>query len=74
MGLLIQQQLLEEGVKSKQIISINFESMKYYHLRSSIALYEYVAELLKPMEVRAYLFFDEIQIVNDWLDPEPSFN
>lgn len=66
MMLLIQQLMEEEGVKRKQIISINFESMKYYHLRTSIALYNYVSELLKTMESPAYLFFDEIQIVKDW--------
>ena len=66
MMLLIQQLLTEEGVESKQIISINFESMKYYHLRSSLALYNYVSELLKTMKSPAYVFFDEIQIVEDW--------
>ena len=66
MMLLIQQLLTEEGVESKQIISINFESMKYYHLRTSLALYNYVSELLKTMKSPAYVFFDEIQIVEDW--------
>lgn len=66
MMLLIQQLLTEEGVESKQIISINFESMKYYHLRTSLALYNYVSELLKTMKSPAYVFFDEIQIVENW--------
>ncbi|HKM06243.1 MAG TPA: ATP-binding protein [Sphaerochaeta sp.] len=66
MMLLIQQLLKEEGVASKQIISINFESMKYYDLRTSIALYNYVSELIKTMESPVYVFFDEIQIVEDW--------
>ena len=66
MMLLIQQLLTEEGVESKQIISINFESMKNYHLRTSLALYNYVSELLKTMKSPAYVFFDEIQIVEDW--------
>ncbi|MGE4454322.1 MAG: ATP-binding protein [Sphaerochaeta sp.] len=66
MMLLIQQLLTKEGVESKQIISINFESMKYYHLRTSLTLYNYVSELLKTMKSPAYVFFDEIQIVEDW--------
>ncbi|HPE93843.1 MAG TPA: ATP-binding protein [Sphaerochaeta sp.] len=66
MMLLIQQLLKEEGVASKQIISINFESMKYYDLRTSLALYTYVSDLLKTMESPAYVFFDEIQIVEKW--------
>jgi hypothetical protein len=66
MMLLIQQLLTKEGVESKQIISINFESMKYYHLRTSLALYNYVSELLKTMKSPAYVFFDEIQIVENW--------
>lgn len=64
--LLIQQLLKEEGVAGKQIISINFESMKYYDLRTSLALYTYVSGLLKTMESPAYVFFDEIQIVEKW--------
>jgi hypothetical protein len=66
MMLLIQQLLTEEGVESKQIISINFESMKYYNLRTSLALYNHVSELLKTRKSPAYVFFDEIQIVEDW--------
>ncbi len=66
MMLTIQQLMVDEDVERKQIISINFESMKCYHLRTSIALYEYVSELVKTMESPAYLFFDEIQIVKDW--------
>ncbi|UOM51391.1 ATP-binding protein [Sphaerochaeta associata] len=66
MMLLIQQLLKEEGVAGKQIISINFESMRYYHLRTSLALYTYVSGLLKTMESPAYVFFDEIQIVEKW--------
>ncbi|MFA6661381.1 MAG: AAA family ATPase, partial [Bacilli bacterium] len=66
MMLMIQQLLKEEGVAGKQIISINFESMKYYDLRTSLALYTYVSGLLKTMESPAYVFFDEIQIVEKW--------
>lgn len=66
MMLLIQQLLTEEGVESKQIISINFESMQYYNLRTSLALYNHVSELLKTRKSPAYVFFDEIQIVEDW--------
>lgn len=66
MMLMIQQLLKEEGVAGKQIISINFTSMKYYDLRTSLALYTYVSGLLKTMESPAYVFFDEIQIVEKW--------
>jgi len=66
MMLLIQQYLKEQGVKDKQILSINFESMKYYDLRDSKSLYEYVSHIIKDFTDTTYLFFDEIQIVDKW--------
>lgn len=66
MMLLIQQLMVEEGIKKEQMISINFESMKYYHLRDSLSLYSYVSELIPHMETPVFLFFDEIQIVKNW--------
>lgn len=63
---LIQDALLREGVEKNKIISLNFESMKFYHLRTSVALYRYISELLEKDNELSYLFFDEIQIVEKW--------
>ena len=37
---LIQQELLERGVKAEQIISINFEDLRYAHLHTAVALHD----------------------------------
>lgn len=68
MMLLIQQELIKQGVDPRHIISINFESLQYGHLRSSRPLYEYVRELMPSIKGMAYVFFDEIQLVEDWED------
>ncbi|MHC1693002.1 MAG: ATP-binding protein [Sphaerochaetaceae bacterium] len=66
MMLLLQQFLIEQGITKEQIISINFESMKYYDLHDSRALYAYVDTAIKKIEGKAYLFFDEVQVVDKW--------
>ncbi|MGI6225672.1 MAG: ATP-binding protein [Peptococcales bacterium] len=68
MMLLIQRELIKQGVDLRHIISINFESLQYEHLRSSRPLYEYVRELMPSIKGMAYVFFDEIQLVEDWED------
>ena len=73
MMLLIQRLLKKRGVKDEQIISINFESMAFYHLRNSHSLYTYVAEAVKSIEGKAYLFFDEVQVVDKWEEAVNSF-
>jgi predicted AAA+ superfamily ATPase len=73
MMLLIQRLLKKRGVKDKQIISINFESMAFYHLRNSHSLYTYVAEAVKSIEGKIYLFFDEVQVVDKWEEAVNSF-
>lgn len=59
--------LLEQGVDAAQIISINFEDYDYYELRKPRVLYDYVKERLQPDRM-TYLFFDEIQHVEDFPD------
>ena len=63
---LIKEELLERGVSSSQFISINFENMSYAHLNNASALHEYILDEVKNVEGKVYLFFDEIQEVNDW--------
>ena len=57
-----QQRLLDEGVSSEQIISINFEDLEYEHLLDYKALYQYVKEHLCSDKM-TYIFLDEIQKV-----------
>ena len=63
---LIQQELKETGVTPDQIISINFEDMSYTHLQTSSSLHDEIKKRAAKIEGKVYLFFDEIQEVEDW--------
>lgn len=63
--------LKENGVKSDQIIEMNFESF-YFKKMNSESLYHYVKDHLIPRK-RMYLFFDEVQRVPNWEDAINSF-
>lgn len=57
--------LLENGVRSEQIISINFESLEYSKVRSRDDLINLMQELTKE-DKHYYLLLDEIQLVDGW--------
>ena len=63
---LIQQELKETGVTPDQIISINFEDMSYTHLQTASSLHDEIKKRAAKIEGKVYLFFDEIQEVEDW--------
>lgn len=63
--------LLEQGKTHEQIIFVNFESMQFSNM-SVRELYEYVKARL-PQDKKAYLFFDEIQRIEQWQDAINSF-
>lgn len=63
---LIQQELIESGVNPEHFISINFEDMNYSHLQTAKALHEDITQKAANISGKIYLFFDEIQEVNDW--------
>ena len=58
-------ELKELGVRSDAIVYINFEDYKYKKIATPDQLYEYVEDKIKD-EKRYYLFFDEIQNVNEF--------
>lgn len=68
---LMQEYLLNSGVKQDQIIAINFESLEFQEMNYK-ELYEYVKEKI-PTTKRAYLFFDELQRIERWEDAINSF-
>lgn len=68
---LMQEYLLNSGVKQDQIISINFESLEFQEMNYK-ELYEYVKKKI-PTTKRAYLFFDELQRIERWEDAINSF-
>jgi len=62
---LIQKDILNRGIKKNQIIYLNFESMINYDIQDSKKLHSHIIERCEPEE-RVYLFFDEIQLVDEW--------
>lgn len=63
---LIKEELVETGVAPKQFISLNFEDLNNAHLQTAKALHDEITMRAKEKEGKVYLFFDEIQEVDDW--------
>lgn len=63
---LLEQDLIEDGIQSEQIIHLNFE---LYHLQKwdTDDLYSHLKERIKSLNgKRAYIFLDEIQNIKGW--------
>ena len=69
---LFQQELLQEGIKENQIISINFEDLEYRDLTDYIRLYEYIKSKIVPNQ-QMYIFLDEVQHVQEFERVVDSF-
>lgn len=63
---LIKEELIETGVAPMQFISLNFEDLNNAHLQTAKALHDEITMRTKEKEGKVYLFFDEIQEVEDW--------
>lgn len=63
---LIQDELAGQGVSCQQIISMNFENMSNAHLCNAVALHDEIIRRANEIEGKVYLFFDEIQEVENW--------
>lgn len=61
----IMDELKKNGVEESQIIYINFEDFQYSFIANAEQLYQYICEQRKN-EKKYYLFFDEIQMVNEF--------
>ena len=57
--------LIESGILEEQIISINFEDLKFEDLKDYKLLYQYINERLMPNK-KNYIFIDEIQEVENF--------
>ncbi len=68
---LMQRHLLETGIRQDQIIAMNFESMEYRQMNAQ-AFYEHVKGRILP-DRKMYLFFDELQRLENWEDAVNSF-
>ena len=63
---LIQEEITSSGVDPSQFISINFENMSNASLCTAQALHDEIIGRAAQLSGKVYLFFDEIQEVQDW--------
>ena len=61
---LIQKELMSSGVSAEDIIYIDFEDMNTP--RNAEALHQEISEKLSTKSNKVFLFFDEVQEVQDW--------
>ncbi len=62
---LLERDLLLSGTSKKNILHINFESMKYDAIRDYQTLYRFIEEQL-PADGKIYILLDEVQQVVGW--------
>ncbi len=65
-------ELRKKNIAKKQIIEVNFESMKYKDITNHEELYSYIARQISGNR-KTYLFFDEIQTIKKWEKAINSF-
>lgn len=63
---LTRQELLSRGIGTQNIISINFESLRYEALKDFQALYAEISSRAEKADGKLYVLLDEIQEVNGW--------
>lgn len=63
---LIKEELIETAVDPAQFISINFEDLSHSRLLTAAALHDEVLKRAEEVKGKVYLFFDEIQEVDQW--------
>lgn len=68
---LMANELRADGIEEKQIIEINFESMRFSEMTVK-EFYDYIADRIVP-EKRMYFFFDEVQRIVGWENAVNSF-
>jgi len=68
---LMQRHLIDSGIHKDQIIAMNFESMEYRDMDVR-AFYKHVKGKVLP-DRKMYLFFDELQRLDQWEDAVNSF-
>ena len=63
---LVKQELLDSGVGAEQFITLNFEDLRNAPLCHAEALHAEILRRAAAIPGKAYLFFDEIQEVQEW--------
>ncbi len=65
-------ELKNKGIDEEQIIYINFEFEDYYFIKNDLDLHDYIKDKIVN-DKKYYLFFDEIQNVENWEKAVNSF-
>lgn len=60
------EELLNQGVKNENIIYVSFEDIQYKNIFTQEQLDALVLSLVKDLEGKIYILFDEIQQVESW--------
>lgn len=63
---LVKEELQSSGISSSQFISLNFENMSNAHLCTAQSLHDEILRRTSKIHSKVYLFFDEIQEVENW--------
>ena len=63
---LIQDEIITLGVSATQFIKLNFEDYNNAHLCLAETLHNEITNRMAQIKGKAYLFFDEIQEVDEW--------
>lgn len=63
---LIQNELIKHGMDKKYFMSINLESKKNQFENTVDGIYAHVKRFVEKSNQKVYLFFDEIQEIEDW--------
>ncbi len=69
---LFHEYLINSGVKEKNIIHINLESLKFRDFKDYISFYDYIAKKISK-KGKTYLILDELQSVESWEKAIESF-
>ena len=62
----IMHELKENGINNSNIIYLPLESAKYDTIKNHKDLNNLIFNKTKDIKGKIYLFFDEIQLINDW--------
>ena len=62
----IQDYLIENGRNKEQIVYISLESKKNKKYKDGDVLYDYLLSTCKKINGKAYIFLDEVQMVDKW--------
>ena len=63
---LIQNELIKQGMDKKYFMSINLDSKKNQFENTVDGIYAHVKRFVEKSNQKVYLFFDEIQEIEDW--------